>query len=79
MLERRRPVRVTKRSIITGFIRTMDIPVTLDQMADWNAGAFIQDAAPQLDADQREFLISGITPNEWDAFISEPDEAEVAQ
>ena len=28
-------------------------------------GALIQDAFPDLDADQREFLMTGITPAEW--------------
>jgi hypothetical protein len=33
----------------------------------------VQDAFPQLDADQREFLISGITPEEWDATFGDDE------
>jgi hypothetical protein len=29
-------------------------------------GAMIQDALPFLNADQREFLLSGLTPEMWD-------------
>lgn len=31
----------------------------------WAAGAHAQDVFTYLDADQREFLISGFTPAEW--------------
>ena len=34
--------------------------------AKWAEGANIQDAFPYLDADVREFMISGTTPEEWD-------------
>ena len=32
-------------------------------------GALIQDAMPHLDPDQREFLMTGITPAEWDSVV----------
>jgi len=31
----------------------------------------IQDAYPTLSLAEREFLISGVTPEEWDKFFSE--------
>jgi len=31
----------------------------------WIQGTLIQNAMPYLTADQREFLISGLTPDEW--------------
>lgn len=31
----------------------------------YGKGEYIQDAMPELSADDREFLISGITPNEF--------------
>ena len=33
----------------------------------WANGALVQNAFPNLDADDREFIVSGITPEEWDA------------
>jgi hypothetical protein len=57
---------ITRRSVLTGIVRTKDLPVTEEQMAAWNKGAFIQDAMPQLSAGDREFILTGITNEEWD-------------
>lgn len=38
---------------------------------DWQAGALIQDAMPELSADERELLISGICPECWDNMFCE--------
>ena len=35
---------------------------------------FIQDAFPMLPANHREFLMTGITPEEWDAMFPEETE-----
>ena len=47
--------------------------MTNAQFAAYNAGALVQDAFPDLDADAREFLMTGITPEEW-AETFPPDE-----
>lgn len=39
----------------------------------WTAGELIQDALPDLTLDQREFLISGLDPDEFDALSDEED------
>lgn len=57
---------ITKKSLLTGRVHTMDLPCTQEQIDAWRNGQLIQDAMPQLDAQQREFLISGSTPEEWD-------------
>ena len=44
----------------------MDLPCTQEQIDAWVGGELIQNAIPQLDAAQREFLISGSTSEEWD-------------
>lgn len=43
----------------------MDLNVTPEQIAHWQSGALIQDAMPHLTANEREFLITGITADEW--------------
>lgn len=44
----------------------MNIPVTEEQLDDWvTNGIPIQDAMPELTDDQREFIMTGITPDEW--------------
>ena len=50
------------------------LTVTRSQLADWHEGKLIQDAMPHLSADEREFLMTGITPSEWDATIKDDDE-----
>ena len=61
---------VSRKSIISGKIRLMDLPITQQQIDEWMAGAFIQKVFPHLTASQREFLMTGIVDEEW------PDEPE---
>lgn len=58
-------VRVTKRSMLSGVMHSMELPIRSGQLHRWMDGALIQDAMPNLNAEQREFLITGITPSEW--------------
>ena len=59
-------MKITKTSELTGITRTLDLPVTEDQIQVWLDGMLIQAAMPNLDADQREFVKTGITPEEWE-------------
>ena len=59
-------VRITKTSMLSGLQSSMDLPVRQGHIDHWLGGALIQDAMPHLDPDQREFLMTGITPDEWD-------------
>ena len=45
---------------------TSAIEVAVSQYLDWQMGTLIQHAFPQLTADQREQLITGICPQCWD-------------
>jgi hypothetical protein len=56
---------ITRRSPFSGKVNTMEIPVTDLQLMMWENGAMIQNAMPNLTADQREFIKTGITPAEW--------------
>tara|TARA_R110000764_G_scaffold208524_1_gene294185 strand:+ start:658 stop:825 length:168 start_codon:yes stop_codon:yes gene_type:complete len=49
----------------------MEIDVSDKQIALWMEGALIQDVMPSLSADEREFLMTGITPDEWAAEFGE--------
>lgn len=73
--------------VIKGFdgtLRSMMFRTTVEAMTEavkvYNKGALIQDAFPFLSAAEREFLISGITPEEWDRMFGpnkdepEPDD-----
>ena len=54
-----------RKSKYSGEVNEMDLDVTDEQIADWQGGTLIQHAMPNLSADEREFLISGMTPEEW--------------
>ena len=60
---------ITRTSMVSGITRTRDIPVTEKQLDDWESGMLIQRAMPTLSDDDREFIISGITSEEWDDFM----------
>ena len=57
---------VQRRSIITGKVNTMNIDCTEEQLNRHKMGELVQDVFPNLSVEEREFLISGVTPEEWD-------------
>ena len=59
-------MQITKASPITSKETSMEIDVTEDQIKAWENGQLIQNAMPNLSADEREFIMTGITPDEWD-------------
>lgn len=62
---------IERESPFSGNANRMDIPVTLAQIEAWKGGELIQDAMPNLTADEREFLMTGITPEEWENTFGE--------
>lgn len=66
-----RLVKVEVQSLFSGKWNMMetDSPdaITRTQWDAWQAGQYIQDAMPQLGPDEREFLLTGATPQEWAA------------
>ena len=45
----------------------------LNGLNAWKEGLLIQEALPELSVDDREFLISGISPTTFDELYSESD------
>lgn len=65
---------VTTVSTFTGRTHTMWMPLTQEEYENWlHGGGFIQRALPHLNADQREFLLTGATPEEWHAAFGDDD------
>ena len=56
---------VSRKSPYRGVEYQMQIDVTEKQIALWMEGALIQDVMPNLTPDEREFIMTGITPAEW--------------
>lgn len=60
-------MRITRKSVISGIERTRDIPVNPEDFITWDKGyASIHDAMPYLSDADREFILSGIMPGEWE-------------
>lgn len=57
---------IERRSTISGKVNRMNLDITEDQYSKWVNGELIQKVFPHLNEDEREFLLSGILPNEWD-------------
>jgi hypothetical protein len=43
-----------------------EIDVSQSQLDRWKAGELIQNVMPHLSADDREFLMTGLTPQDWE-------------
>jgi hypothetical protein len=43
------------------------VTITVEGLRQYGRGAMIQNAFPELSADDREFLISGMSPEGWDS------------
>ena len=60
---------VENRSTVTGKIDTMTFNMSMIEFENcfvlWEDGALIQNAFPMLNADEREFLMTGMTPDDW--------------
>ncbi len=67
---------IVRTSPFTGEIRERDLPITQEQLDAWKSGVLIQDAFPQLSASAREFILSGMTDEEWDELFGDEPEDE---
>lgn len=65
---------IQRTSPLTGNVNYMEIDVTQEQLDAWKSRRqLIQDAMPNLTADEREFIKTGYTPEDW-AKIFPPEE-----
>lgn len=68
-------MQITRKSVISGLQRTIDIPVKPEDFIVWQAGyGNIQDIMPYLTDAHREFILSGIVPDEWETVFAETEE-----
>jgi hypothetical protein len=66
-------MKITMKSMASGKINTLDIPCTAEQMERFKQGALVQEAFPDLTPDQREFLLTGITKDEWNEMFKDEE------
>ena len=59
-------MKLIKRSPFSGKMNSREIDITVEQLNDYyNSGKNIQDVFPHLSADDREFIMTGIPPEEF--------------
>ena len=58
-------MKITRTSKLTGVTRTRELPIIEAQLKVWQDGMLIQAAMPNLNDNQREFIKTGITEEEW--------------
>ena len=67
-------MKIRRKSVISGIERTMDIPVNPEDWVQYQMGfVSINDAMPYLTDSDREFIMSGITSDEWEGLFAEID------
>jgi hypothetical protein len=54
-----------RKSMLSGVTRSRDIDVTEEEYDRWRSGMLIQRAMPHLSDVDREFIMTGITEEEW--------------
>lgn len=67
-------MKIEKRCPHCGKLQTLEVNEV--QFSDWLAGKNTQIAFPDLSADQREILMSGICPECWEDIFQDEDEEE---
>ncbi len=69
-------MKITRYSMLSGKLHSMEIDVTDEQIRNYLDGMLIQRAMPNISAEEREFIHSGITPEEWNQTFAEETENE---
>jgi hypothetical protein len=62
-------MKITRVSMISGQSHTLDLPVTYEQLLAYAEGALLQEAFPHLSPPEREFIKTGVTPDEWQTLV----------
>ena len=60
-----------RKSMLSGVTRSRDIDVSVEEYDRWRSGVLIQRAMPHLSDVDREFIMTGITEEEWNAEMKE--------
>jgi hypothetical protein len=65
-------MKITRTSPFTQVTRTLDLPVSFEQMSRYiNGGELLQNCFSHLSAGDREFIKTGITNDEWEKFFGD--------
>jgi hypothetical protein len=59
-------MKIVRRSIYSGIVRTKDLDVTQDQLRMYEETGDVHKSFPNLSQGDRIFFVSGITDEDWD-------------
>jgi len=65
--------KVERTSPLTGLTNSIMIEVTNEELLRWKNGELIQDCFPNLTPDERQFMITGYTPEDRLAIFGDED------
>ena len=55
-------MKLQRKHPFTGDFNTMELDITQEQLNSWMDGELVQNVFPHLTPDEREFIMTGITP-----------------
>lgn len=65
---------ITRTSILSNITHSKVIPVNPEDYIMWQTyNVSIEDAMPYLTGEDKDFILSGITPNEWAGAWAQPE------
>ena len=64
---------IKRQSPMSGDWNEKEIPITKEQMDAYESGTAIQVAMPNISADDREFILTGATAEDWATLFSEDE------
>lgn len=62
---------IITRTSVFGITRSKDLPVTSRQLELWKQGELAQNVFTNLNAEEREFIISGNTTEDWELMFAD--------
>ena len=70
-------MKITRLSPVSLVENVMNIDVTSAQISAWRSGSHIQDVMGNLTDNEREFMISGCTPEDWKFLFGDENQEEL--
>ena len=68
-------ISLERKSPKTGKVNSMDLATTKESLDEYYSGSvrYVQDIFSNLNAEEREFIMTGYTPSDWDELFGEED------
>ncbi len=67
-------MRISRVSMLSGKTTEKVLSITAQQWANYMSGVLIQNSLKHLSDDDREFILTGILPEEWDENFKEKED-----